>query len=206
MVRWNIVFIVFALMLTMTQVGFCQNLYLSLNGGLSKDMRFSTENEWKMGFSFGGNVLFNSPGMVAFGLHFSYNHWSIDGKGWERFLFSGYRVDRASGTQNIIEIIPSVRVLFLGKNPALKLYLHGGIGFFLVNISDAKISGSYNSTYETGWMETTIEAKNSANVGAQIGPCLILGNRLELLPIYSLYLMDGDLYNHISVQLGISIL
>lgn len=167
--------------------------YLTLNAGFSKDIRLKTENKWQWGLSLGSD-LYSSDNVVKFGIHLGYNKWSVDDN-----YYGASENEDITGSQSVLEIIPSMRITLPGKVPAGIPYIQLGFGFYQVNISDIQQKFLF-------WQNTMLVGESSLNLGIQIGGGLELGKRFEFLVLSSIYNRDGSLYWHNSFQFAYRIL
>jgi hypothetical protein len=188
---------------------FAQKATLIPNAGLSKDMRSVTSNRWNMGFNFGMNAFWQLSEVVSLGGRVAYHSWGADGDGWAedyaKDFGSGYTytVGSSSGSQSVIEIIPSVKFAITSGASPTKLDIELGAGLFLVSPGDVKVSGSYRGPFSTGTIDVTFKGEALTGFGFQAGLPLTVSDRFQILPLYSLYWAGGDAYHHITINVGI---
>jgi len=198
--------IVFALT---TQCAFAQSVSFIPNAGISKDMRSKTSNRWNLGFDVGLNGFLSVAGPISIGGRVAYHSWGADGQGWAddyvKDIGGGYtyNLESSSGSQSLIEIVPSARYALLPAISPVQLDLQVGVGLFLVGSSDVSISGSYRSAFSTGHANVTFSNSSMTGVGGQVGLPLTFAGRIQILPLYTLYSAGGDLYHHITLNAGV---
>jgi hypothetical protein len=178
------------------------------NAGLSKDMRSQTSNRWNMGFNVGLNAFVDLPG-ISVGGRVAYHSWGADGEGWAEDYAAdygsgySYTVSSSSGSQSVIEIVPSMRFSLLPPLSPAKLHLQLGGGLFIVSPGDVKIDGSFRSAFSSGTASVTFTGESITGYGIQAGLPLTLVGKIQILPLYSLYWAGGDAYHHITINAGI---
>lgn len=192
-----------------THAALAQKATFVPNAGLSKDMRSVTSNRWNMGFNLGVNAFWQVSDIISVGGRAAYHSWSADGDGWAEdyakdFGFGyTYNVTSSSGSQSVIEIIPSVKIATSSGDSPTKLDIQLGAGLFLVSPGDVKVSGSFRSAFSSGTMDVTFMGESLTGFGFQAGLPLTISGRFQILPLYSLYWAGGDAYHHITINAGI---
>jgi hypothetical protein len=201
--------------LTVMLLAFCTESALAQkaafipNAGLSKDMRSVTSNRWNMGFNLGLNAFWQVSEVLSLGGRIAYHSWGADADGWAedyaKDFGSGYTytVARSSGSQSVIEIIPSLKIATSSGDSPTKLDIQLGAGIFLVSPSDVKVGGSFRSAFSSGTIDVTFFGESLTGFGFQAGLPLTIAGRFQILPLYSLYWAGGDAYHHITFNVGI---
>jgi hypothetical protein len=146
--------------------------FFSINGGFAKQLGEGSE-VWNSGFSVGLNVFPYLSGNTLIGYRVAYNRWTLS-------------EDR--GTLNILEFVPSARILDQGTRLASSHFFgQMGLGFF-------------------GWTSNAIEDL-MGEPGLNLGVGFTLGNegslRFEILPLYHIILMEERTLKYFSVNAGI---
>ena len=200
-------FLVAILVLLVATEAAGQGITIVPNAGISKDMRSETANYWKMGFSAGLNAYFDLPGSLSVGGRVAYHSWGVDGDGWaEDYLkvySAGYGLTSSSGSQSVVEIVPTLKYSLTPKISPLRLDLSLGAGLFLVSPGDVKLEGSYRTAFSSGTISITIRNESLTGFGVQVGAPLTIAGKFQVLPLYSLYWGVGDAYHHITINAGI---
>lgn len=183
-----------------------QGFFMTVNGGLSKDMRSKTENLWKTGYNIGAHGFVSLPG-IAIGGRLAYHSWNADGDGWFKELGPGgiYTLKSVSGSQTMIEIVPSVRVAIL--NPPVGVRIDGqiGLGLFMVSPGDVTMTSSFRTSNSSGEQTQTFQGESLTGFGPQVAlPITFLG-KIEVTPLYAAYSAKGDWYNYFALNAGIRV-
>jgi hypothetical protein len=192
-----------SLLFTLSGPASAQGLSLSILGGVSKDSRSKTENLWKMGFSGAVQGFVSIPGLTIGGrvaVHF----WGADGEGWLKELdpTPSHTLQSSSGSQTLIEIVPSARFGLLNPPVGPRLDLQLGAGIFLVNAGDVTISGAFDTGTSSGQTTWVLTQEKLTGFGPQVGLALGIG-MFEINPVYTAYSAGGDWYNHWAVNAGV---
>lgn len=184
-----------------------QGITIVPNAGISKDMRSETANYWKMGFNAGLNAYVDLPGSLSIGGRVAYHSWSADGDGWAEDYATGYAagytITSSSGSQSVIEIVPTLKYSLTPRISPLRLDLSLGAGLFLVSPGDVKLEGSYRTAFSSGTISMNIQNETLTGFGIQAGLPLTLVGKIQVLPLYSLYWAGGDAYHHVTLNAGI---
>lgn len=191
----SIPFLLVVLLLLCNSAG-AQNSEICFGPGLSKDMR-SGDNMWDLGFQIQASYFLKSSGKLWYGLRFAVNRWAYDES--EYPLQSGYSIDKSEGNQTLIEIAPSIRYPLSSKT-----YLRLGAGLFLISESDIKLDLSFSTPSSYGEEHVTMEGGSATGFGLQPGIELAL-EPFSIVPIYTVYLRDSDIYHHIAVSVNLCI-
>ena len=186
-----------------------QNASIIPNLGISKDMRSVTSNRWNMGFNLGLNAFWPVSGVISLGGRAAYHHWGADADGWAADYAKNfgtgysYTVQSSSGSQSVIELIPSLKIATSSGDSPTTLDVQFGVGMFLVSVSDVKIGGSFRTGFSSGTADVTFASESLTGFGFQAGLPLTIARRFQILPLYSLYWAGGDAYHHITFNAGI---
>ena len=175
------------------------------SAGISKDMR-SKVNEWKMGFNIAVGGFFKTSETFSIGGRIAYHSWSIDGEEWAKDLYTGYSsmtLDKATGSQSVIEIMPSIKFLLTQSEGPIQLSLQAGVGLLFISPSDVMVAINYRTYNSTGHIETKVITSTVTGFGGQVGLPIAFSRRIEILPLYTLYSAGGDLYHHYALNLGV---
>jgi hypothetical protein len=141
----------------------------------------------------------------SLGGRLAYHHWTMDADGWFHDFFSGggYTLESSSGSQDVFEIVPALRFATGNRENPVQLFIHAGIGIYVLSPSEIKIRGSFHTPTSSGWTEKTIMSSTTVGFGGQVGFPIVFSDVIELTPLYSPYMMGGDLYHFFSVNIGI---
>lgn len=184
-------------------IGFAQGFSLSILGGVSKDSRSKTESLWKLGFNGAVHGFISVPG-ITIGGRVALHTWGADGEGWLKEInpTPAHSLTSSSGTQTLIEIVPSVRFGLLNPPLGPRLDLQLGAGLFLINSGEVTITGDFNTGMSSGQTTWVLTQENLTGFGPQVG--LVLGvGMFEIAPVYTAYSAGGDWYNHWAVNAGV---
>lgn len=206
--KFSAVILSVATFLMISTTAFSQGISIIPHGGLSKDMRSETANYWKMGFNLGAYLFISVPGPLSFGGKVAYHSWSADGEGWMKDFFPTsptYRLDKSSGSQSVIEIMPALRYTLSPPLVPVKFSLQAAGGLLLISASDVVIGGSYSTSNSSGYREQSISSETLSGFGLQVGPVISIASLIEILPMYTVYLAGGDLYHHYAIDIGIAL-
>lgn len=181
-----------------------QGFFVTINGGLSKDMRSKTENFWKMGYNIGAHGFISLPG-IAIGGRIAYHSWSADGEGRIKEYNPGvnYSITSVSGSQSMIEIVPSVRVALVNPPVGTRIDVQAGFGLFIVSPGDVTISGNFSVPGTTGSGSITFKSESLTGFGPQIALPFTIAGKIEIMPLYAAYSAKGDWYNYYALNAGI---
>lgn len=188
----------------LTEAVRAQGFFLTVNGGLSKDMRSKTENMWKMGYNIGAHGFVSLPG-IAIGGRIAYHSWNVDGDGWFKELGPGgiYTLKSISGSQSMIEIVPSLRFAILNPPAGMRVDAQVGFGLFMISTGDVVLTSSFRTTNSSGEQTQTFRSESMTGFGPQVAlPITILG-KVEIMPLYAAYSASGDWYNYYALNAGI---
>ncbi|MDP2886308.1 MAG: hypothetical protein Q8P51_14935 [Ignavibacteria bacterium] len=197
------------LLVLSTEGAFAQKASFAPNAGISKDMRSVTSNRWNMGFNLGVTAFWQVSGVISLGGRVAYHSWGADADGWAEDYAKDngpsytYAVESSSGSQSVIEIVPSMKIATSSSDSPTKLDIQLGVGIFLVSPSDVTVSGSYRSAFSSGHITVTFGGESLTGFGFQAGLPLTISGRFQVLPLYSLYWAGGDAYHHITINAGI---
>jgi hypothetical protein len=181
-----------------------QSVVIVPAGGVSKDMRSVTSNRWNLGFNLAAHAFYPLSESFWVGARLAFHNWSVDGSGWAQDVLPSYHnLQSASGSQAVVEIAPCVRYAFLRSGGGLKISAQVGGGLFYVLKSEVVLRSTWNIGYSSGTQTLTRSSPSMTGFGIQIGVPIDIGKRIEILPLYSLYLAGGDLYHHIALNVGI---
>lgn len=206
--KFSAVILSVATFLMISTTAFSQGISIIPHGGLSKDMRSQTANYWETGFNIGAYLFISVPGPLSFGGKVTYHSWSVDGDGWMKDFFPTsptYRLDKSSGSQSVIEIMPALRYTLSPPLVPVKFSLQGAAGLLIVTASDVVVRGSYSTSNSSGSREQTIGGQTLTGFGLQVGPVISIASLIEILPMYTVYSAGGDLYNHYAIDIGITL-
>ncbi len=175
--------------------------------GISKDMRSQTSNRWNAGLNVGAGIFFQHSDVVSFGGRLAYHRWGADGDGWAKDEAGNqgggytYQLASSSGSQSVIEIVPSARFALTRKPGSVKVAAQVGAGVFIVNQGEVSISGAYQGGGTSGQATFTYGKTSRSGGGLQAALPITFGGVVEVMPIYSLY-FAGDTYHHIGLSVG----
>jgi len=192
--RWLVLLLV-VLCLTVGHVR-AQDKVFNFGPGISKDMR-TGDNMWNLGLQVQASSYLRSSGKLWYGLRCALNRWSYD-EG-EYPLKSGYTIGDSEGTQTLIEIVPSIRYPL-----SRTAFLRFGAGLFLISESDIKLDMSFSTPTSHGEEHVTMEGGSTIGFGLQPGVEFCFAS-ISIVPIYTAYLREGDIYNHIAVTANLSL-
>ncbi len=195
--------IVLACLLSQSAVS--QGIALSIVGGISKDSRTQTENLWNTGLNVAAHGFISLPGLTLGG-RIAYHSWSVDGEGWLKELDPNttytYTLKNATGSQTVIELVPSARFAVINPPVGLRVDAQVGAGLFLVSQSVVEVTGSFQAPNVTGEATVRISEQSLTGFGVQAGIPVSFGP-IEVIAIYSAYNAGGDWYNHYALNAGI---
>jgi len=194
------------IVLAFAQTSGAQTFSIIPNAGISKDMR-SDINEWKMGFNFAVAGFFKTSEKFSVGGRIAYHSWGIDGEEWAKDVYSGgygsWTFDKATGTQSVIEIMPSIKYLLTPTEGSIQLSLQAGAGLLFISPSDIMVAINYRTANSYGHIETTVQTSTLTGFGGQVGLPIAFSGTVEFLPLYTLYMANGDAYHHFALNIGI---
>lgn len=191
------------LMLFLAGSACAQGFFMTVNGGLSKDMRSKTENFWKMGFNIGAHGFVSLPG-IAVGGRIAYHSWSADGEGRIKEYNPGvnYTINNVSGSQSMIELVPSVRLALVNPPVGMRVDLQAGFGLFFVSPGDVTISGTFTAPGQSGSGSVTFKSESLTGFGPQVAVPFTIAGKVEIMPLYAAYSAKGDWYNYYALNAG----
>ena len=208
MSRRLMIFVVSAFLLLMyPKDASSQSVSIVPNAGISKDMRSETSNRWNMGFNLGLNIFFKTSEILSVGGRLAYHSWGADGDGWAKDYvgssIGSYTVDQTSGSQSVLEFVPSLKIALAGDGSPVKLDIQAGPALVIVGSSEVKISGRFSSSFSSGQGSVTFTNGSMTGFGLQAGLPISISDFVQVLPLYTLYWADGDAYHHITIDVGI---
>ncbi len=189
-----------------------QSATLMIQAGLSKDMRSVTENLWNAGPNFAVSYFIKKSERLSIGGQISYHRWKVDEKGSLKEFegstldtYSTYSIKGSSGTQTVFEITPSARYALSEANAPVRFSVQAGVNIVFAKESDIKIGYDYTAPNTIGFREIVVRGQSLTGFGIQVGLPITISNRVEGLPLYSPYMVSGDIYHHFAANLGITL-
>jgi hypothetical protein len=206
--RRLIIFVVSASLLFLCpRVASSQGVSIVPNAGISKDMRSVSSNRWNLGFDLGLNIFVKTSEMLSIGGRIAYHSWGADGDGWAKDYvgtsLGSYTIDQTTGSQSVLEFVPSLKVALSGAGSRVKVDIQAGPALVIVGSSEVKVSGRFSSSFSSGQGSITIHNGSMTGFGLQAGLPISISDAVQVLPLYTLYWADGDAYHHITFNIGI---
>ena len=192
---------IFSQALLTPTTGLSQGILVVPNAGFSKDMRSLTSNRWKWGFNAGVDGYLHVSEIIFVGARVSYHNWSMDAEGWaEDVLSASTGIQNSSGSESVVEVIPSLRIALLPPASPIRVDLQVGGGLIFVSHTEVRIR---RRTF-SGWEESVASARSMVGTGLQAALPITLASVIEVLPVYTLYAAGGDPYHHIALNVGVA--
>lgn len=180
-----------------------------LNFGISHPTGFDESKYWNTGIGFGFNGFKQIADNVLIGGRFAFNFSSLNKSNvindfrhmMENYGFYNLQYD-ASGSSQIIELVPSVRLLFNPEDRDKTMFFgQMGFGYYLAN-AEIKLQVSDGVvTFQEKVGPTDNEIGINFGGGFQFGQSNSM--QFEILGLYHMIFMDNETVKFLTVSAGI---
>ena len=177
-----------------------KSLCVTVYSGISVPIRGGNywNQYWEYEYLVGGNVFVHLNNQILAGIRLNFNHWLND----ENALAKNYPLivgQKISGDCNVIEIVPSLRIILSDEYNKSNLFLQFGGGYFYLEgnypiayieyINNTNVISTYNQTFNF----------NKPGVNLGLG---IKAGKVEIFPLYSIMFTPHEPTQFITLNLG----
>jgi hypothetical protein len=181
---------------------FSQNWRVDVSGGISHDNAFRND-VWDLGFSTALSGWFVPTDNLQFGIRLGYVRWTPDSDEFANLLPAGVTNVDITGSTDILEIVPSLRISTPVAESPIGLFGQFGAGIF-IRWAEVDSEGELLGAPFSEQLIDDSENQFGFSLGLGISLGRLAGFGLEFLPLYNVLREDNGSRQYYTVNLGVS--
>jgi hypothetical protein len=157
---------------------------------------------WEPEYLVGGNVFFHINNYLLAGIRVNFNHWLASPKGLTKNYPSSVDWTSIKGHANVIEIVPSFRIILSDEYNKTNLFLQFGGGFFNLQgtyLINGTILDNLSNSTAYYYIDNKTFHFNKAGLNLGLG---IKAGKIEIFPLYSVIFTPEDPTHFVTLNLG----
>ena len=176
---------------------------VTLYSGISVPIRGGRywNHNWEPEYLVGGNVFVHLNKRILAGIRFNFNHWLIHPNAVTEGYPSGIDWTVTTGHANVIEVVPSFRIILSDEYNKSNLFLQFGGGYFNLQGNYSIAGTQYDNNGNPINNFSNANTFHYNNLGLNLGLGIKAG-RVEIFPLYSIMFTPQEPTNFITLNVG----